>query len=795
MATTTTSTAAIMPGEIDEKKLAPLTTIAQKIGISSGFHRQPFIGESCGIQKRSEKLYRGGRPDWKPGDIRPTINRVRKTLDSFEAGARRVDASVVIKSASVNEDGPWILKKPFTIHPKPDASGQPPINPATNKPFQDIPLQANQPIPDELVDQVPAEYRTCIDTETVVKWHQSIFDIDRRFSDFDSTIGQSIHYKQLLGWVMFLFEYDPISEKGTFEFFPPEHWFPDPIKSKIKSMNHVRLDIVRDADEAKRMYPLAAKQIDAAKSYSVKLAAGNYGYNEIYMGGQLFPAPVVTIVCVWMRNQIIPMTLQEALDTNQVTQEAPDAPPSAPEADQGAQVEAPSTGSEDEQPESGNASIDESGEDAGEQSSVGKITHPTTGEDLTASFDQDGNPTTDDEGNLNIHVNHPTKVATVQWLQIDNKVVPGSYMVCPHPEIPVILDKASEIMFRPFADPETVILESPQASINSMHEAMVSHAQQFKGPSGLISKELAGNAAVENGFIDGFSRPGSVRVCDGLGDMDLSKHYVEVQPPSMSAALPQVKESVDRDYELIGDAGVNNGTPPPDVKSGKAILALQAGSQNTNDLKSIHTEDAIRDMVRLKLHAQVNWMSVDKLMTMSREHSREIVEGYILPFSRQILWDFEVLLPTGAGQVAQDRKNQIRQDASILCADGQPLISSKTARVGLDYDDDEEEREITETQEKTADMQAKAQAAAAPQQAPQKQGPNVSISIAYQTLQPEYQSWVMQSVGAPPLSQAHTVDQAQGAAKIQNEAVRTAVDAHAKLNPPKLEKPNGPSPV
>lgn len=746
-----------MPGEMDPGKLRPASTLSQRFGIESATQRGKFLGDNHEHLNASQNLKRFGRRDGFLGDRRPTINRTGKTLDSFEANATRTSAVVTLKSSSIHEDGFWVLKKPFNAPAKQNPDGT--TTPAT-------PMALYEPIDESMVDLVPLSRRVCINTETLVDWEQINFDILSRECDFDDVVHNLVHIKQIVGWSTCLYEWDQIANRHSFKFFPPQQWYLDPIKSNVSDMNRLRLDMIVDTEEAKRFWPQAEEAIDLAASKSVKYAPGQMGYSDLYVGGTLFSTPIVTMTLMWLRNFEVPMTLQEALGSGMV-KESQDEPEAAP--DEGGDGTEDAAGGEGDEQENTEADNSVSGEDAGGESGVAptkKIMHAISGEDLTDSFDGEGNPAKE------LHPNHPLKLIILQWIEIDNKVVPGTYMQCPHWDINVVLDKNNEIMFRPFGDPETLALGSPQDTINSMHEAMVSHAQWFKGPAGFVTAEF--EEGQPEGWENAFAKPQKIHVLKPMSDpnMKLSDHFLQLKPPEMSTALPQVLDRVNNDFEKIGDAGVNNGTPPTGVTAASAISNLQSLSHNTNDLKSRHTERAIRRCAKLMLHPQIHWLSVDAIMKFNRKYPREIVERYFMPMRKEILLDVEVSLPTGSGMVKQQKDAQVRSDFIAK------MIDEATAQeqVGYDSEDIARNRKLERQQmaEEAAEQAAKASQG-------QKPGPNISISVGYQYLQPEAQSGVLQMMGLPPLTQsALTVDHQLTAAKIQNEANRTAVDAASK---------------
>ena len=308
-----------------------------------------------------------------------------------------------------------------------------------------------------------------------------------------------------------------------------------------------------------------------------------------------------------------------------------------------------------------------------------KITHAMTGEDLTGSFNDDGTPAD------TLHANHPHKLVTRQWVQVKDNVIQDQ--VCPHWDIPVLLNKNVPIPNRPFGQSETIRLRSPQSSINNVHGSTVDHIGWFKGPTGMM---VRGNEErLPDDFRNGFAKPNKIYLVDAEVFTDAGPGQAPImfiKPPDMPPALPMMRTQLDADYnDVAGHPDVEQGETPPGVHSGVAIRSLQGASQASSGFKSMYTEEAIWRWAMLNLHAIIHWMSVEDLMQINRSLPAPIVELY-RQFALKMRWDADVDLATGGGQVKADHDNQVRNDFSTH------LIDKRTARKKLDYDADEIER-------------------------------------------------------------------------------------------------------
>lgn len=721
-----------------------MVSLGQQLGTESSVARGPWIQ----YLNESQSLYLTGRPDGAVFDAlatfpqRQTINRIQGTINTFTALATRTPSTHTIKSASVNEDGPWILTKPFTLPapPQQDPNAPPP---------QPVTLPLYQPLDEAVVDQVPPGKRICIDTETVVAYLQTNYDIKRRQSRMDATIREMIHNKQMNGWVMGLFGWDPTTQLSTFDIYEPQQWLPDSIKYDVDKMNYVRLDMVVDAEEAKRRYPAIAKTIDqfAAKSTQYEPGFTQYAYKYT---ATAWARPVITLCHIWLRNQEAPMTLAEGLDTGMVVQqEANDETGQTQTADAtGVSPQPPSDESQESpgmEPDTGGSEIQPRNEPTG----LPRLIHARTGADLTASFDPQGNPA------AKFHADHPHKLVIRHWIQICGTVAPGSDVICPQWDIPVWLDKNIPVQGRPWGSPETERLLSPQNTLNNLWTAANDHVGFFRAPTGFVTADIV--SKIKPPFVNGSMEPGKVYVVDNVsagadGTIKLSDHIFNIDPPPMPPAIPQLKKDASDEYELVaGNPGVNNGTPPPGVDSGVAIANLQSQSQVSQGFKSMYSEEAIYRMAMLKLFAEIHFQSVDEFMRCNRSVPRVIVEGFIIPYARSMILDMDISLATGGGQVKAQKDAQTRQDFASEGGGGVPLIDAETAREKLDYDSPEIDRRLKNQREEMAEEQAKAQQMAAPPPPPPMAKEPISpMTVNFSDLPPSAKNAALQQMGFPP---------------------------------------------
>jgi hypothetical protein len=778
---------------IGDPNNATLAVLGDHLGTESDLARSTFIGRGSDRLDKSQMLYLYGRQDHRENDDRPTVNLIQPSINTFTALATRTDAAITLKSASTSEDGQWVMIKPFTFHaPKDAQSGQPQTNPETGQPYQDMQFQIGQPIPDEALDLVPAAKRICVDDATVTDWLQSRFDYKRRTSRMDKKIRQLVFLNSIYGWPMGLFQWDAVTSLPMFDLYPPQQWFPDPIKSEIDEMSYVRLDVILDCNEAKRRWPEAAASIDLYGSKTIRTATGSSGYSTVYQN-VTYMRPVVTIQLLWLRNQDAPMTLPEALMTGLVIEEThsgdtptpagQDTPAQTDDAGDAAdaQLQVPNEqtpdedqpgdasdskdaqGDVDQPPDAATDSADENQSpsaqpDTAPAMSKGPqrhVTHVATGDDLTDSFDDHGMPQpsyrTSPSADPILHPNHPHKTVIREWKQINQQVIPGSDKVCDYWDFPVFMGRNVTVAHRPFSQPETERLANIQESINRTHQAMVDHTAYFKSPTGVMYRDLL--TKVDQDLANGHMTPGKLYTVESTGDMneDIRKKFYFIDPPPMPPALPAMDENLGRKFDLVaGNPGVLQGTPPAGVRSGTAIGQLQAEAQAPSGLKAQYLEETIYRMAMLTADAMVKWETPESVYRYNRKYPLNVIRDYLVPYAQNMQIDVDVSLPIGMGQVKAQKDQQVRQDLAAKDADGQPLIDVETARERLDYDDDEIKRRLKDSRRELAEEQAEIAAMTAPPSAPQKPPESISLAIKFETLSPATQNQFLGVMGLQP---------------------------------------------
>ena len=703
-------------GEIGNGNLGAMADLGQRLGTASSNARAYYTGANYASDSgygansldASLCLYLYGRADGFLGDPRPTLNLVQGTLNTFTALATRVDATIALKSVPSADDGPWIVKAPYTLTQDAD--------PATGITPPAISFNINDEIPPEVAEKFPTDKKWRRSTENLVKWQQHNFDYKRRQCGMNDTIRDTVFRNQVYGWPMGYVDWDMFKQVPVLDIHEPSQWFPDPIKPDVDKMNYVRVDIPMDTEEAKRRYPKIAKFIQENGSRALQYETGSQGYSQRYLTN--YETPVVTVVHVWLRNQQAPMTLEEALMSGMAAMD--DGDPTPPET--------PSVG--DDAP-------------------VKRIMHTLTGEDITDSFQPDGSPSPvskppkdttpipkPDEvkprnGTLR-HPNHPMKYVIRHWIQIRGTVAPGSDEICKWPDIPVFLGRNIPIPGRPWSQPETVRLFSPQIILNNVFTATTDHCAFFRVPTYLTDKGFS--AKLDPDLVNGNIRIGKWYTFDNGGDdnFKISDHIYQLQPPALPAALPALMTEVSNKFQLVaGNPGVNQGTPPPGVTAGVAIASLQAESQASPGFKSLYLQVTIKQIAKLCNYALVNWMTIQEMMRINKTLPQEIVEKHVLPYIRQMDWDFEVSLATGAGQIRAQKDAQTREDFEAH------IIDKVTARELLDYDAPLIQQREREVQEQDAEQAQKmALQSAPPQAAPAQAPPQAAPSPPNQPLRP-----------------------------------------------------------
>lgn len=721
-----------------------LGTLGRNLHVESAAPRADYIA----WEDRSLAQYHFGSENGRPSD-NTKINLTQPAINAFTAAATRIPFVATLKSASETGDGDYVMVKDFHFAAPKDENGQAKVNPATGQPFQDIPLEKFSKIDEEIVEYVPEKRRICIDARTIVPYYQKVFDIHRSKSRLDQVVRDMIFRKQVSALPMGLFNWDRQAKLPLYMMLPAQQWFPDMTEEYIKDMAYLCVDVVMDAQRAKRFFPFISKQINEHASRTLFTTAGATGYSNIYL--QSYQRPVVTMALHFFRNAQAPMNLKDALQTGMAYwEEVPDVQnnpagavgeqPGAATADneeneiQDSQlIPSPTGGTGDEEAEP--PAPGEQPENTADQIPSPPPTHRVLrhhlGHDLTESFHpESGEPISMVNGEDGkpmgaLHKDHPMKWVTRMWIQLREHVVWDG--ICPFWDIPVWQDRNVPIPGRPVSQPETQRLRPLQIDANNVHAAMVDHVAYFRFSTWIMHKDIT--ERITPSFKNGHADPGTIYTFDADPGEKVADKIFRLDPPPMSDAIPKMAARVDTAWDRVsGHAGVDYGSPPPDVKSGRAITALQGASNASSGFKSQYTEEAIYRMVMLTVTSEVMWMEAEDLWALDKSIPLEVLRQYVVPYARNnIIWDAEIELNTGVGQVRLENQRQIREDFAAK------LLPKKITRQKLDYDDEECERQDKEEMREEAMIQAEATAAVQPkQQAPQI--PPLTISAAFKDL-------------------------------------------------------------
>lgn len=562
-----------------------------------------------------ESLYLYGTE--KPGEPH-TFPKIQGMIDTFYALATATDPTATVKLMTHLDGGPI------------------------------IPSTANEPV---IFDGAAL-------SDFIQRQLDYTVDKSRGIVFFQSIVKNSMIY----GWQNALIEWDGLKDEPRYRVIPALQWYMQPTEEELANMATLGLDWPIDAQDAKRDYPEVADDIDRAAQRSIYTQPGAAGYSGLYYGFAL-ARPLVTLSVWWIRNRIMPMTDQEAIDGGQV--EAREVPmggqddtavnPTAatpPAGDSGKPVAGDNGGLPDAAGQGGGAVQPAPMREA--------LFHKDTGEELNAD-----------------HPQWPHKLVTSQTIQIQGDVVYDGE--CKEWDFPVVANYNVRIPNQPYGQSECIRVRSPQNDVNQLNKSIMNHTNWFKGPTIIADNRLqerlptgaVRNLGMKSDTTYWFDSQG--------GTLKVSDLITVIKPPELPPALLEVKRD---QVGTFNDAGNNpaiqQGNSPTANSSGILAQTLMQASTSTASTKFKYLEEFWWRTCMLIMHNIRERRTAEQMYNIDRTYPVEVIEQIILPFWKSV--EISLTVTVAGGQSKAAKEMAVREDFQMQ------LIDAETACDMLGYD-------------------------------------------------------------------------------------------------------------
>lgn len=572
--------------------------------------------------------------------------------------------------------------------------------------FLSDPLDSNSyqdplPLPTELAEQLKAlamppelapalppgavrpDWIVELDDRLVAETAQQVFDVLWARSGIDAFNRDLLYETNIQGTAYGLYEFDDKAKRHITKHlsFTQVHF--DPTARKLKDAAYAGFDLPMDFEEAMSMYPHLAEVIDA-EAQEGTTPENPWGSSR--MGEQwnrTLYRKHVTISVWWIRNQLLPMSEEEVVQSGAVVQQevADEFPELQAEEEDTAGEPAPDPASgilEDVKAgvQSGNPADDE-----GDGAAVGAEAAPIPGTPAPslarlAYILPDAGAEVAPGG-----PGWPEKRGIRQLTIIAKRLVDDRESE--FRDIPIIHAKNIPLPgARPYGMGEPMRLRTLQRALSRNVDAMVTQSDFNAFP--LVTMSEGMKKLLPKEYQDGRVRPGmTITVPDALYRELGGKVETVHDAPALSQAAveltPMLKQFI---QESSGNTPVMRGISPSANASGTMVDLLQTAGAAMMGFKAQGFGDTIQYLAEEMLHSQTWRLEVEdvaKIVSKYRE-CPHILEK-IWARCREMDWNVSVKIEAGAGT----RAMQKRQTAQIDMQVGALSLQTYCEQVNIDY--------------------------------------------------------------------------------------------------------------
>lgn len=642
------------PGS-DQRKVDYLASLAREASAA--------YQEFAKILDENENIYSWGELE-EPDEDRIVLNPIQDAIIASTDLQTKEPFQPTLEPVETGEPplyywaGPPEAAQPFLmaglLQPFEVAEWEDPETGETKPPTAIDPLMAGQikalAVPEEMSPALPPgtirpEWLVELNDKAVADFYQPIFDLLWKRCAADRFIRKSLLDTNIRGWSWGLYEFDDVTRRHILRHLPPPQVYVDPTVYDISDATYAGFDLPIDAGEARAQYPHLIDAISASEWIGNPQRDDSLTrFSSTFE--RKFERPMVTFRVFWLRNQIVPMTKEEAIATGDV-------------AEQGSGVGESSGG--------------------GVEAAEDGLTPPPADCILTAT----GAPTAPGLPNW------PTRLGIRQITQLGGTIVDDResefgdrYPILHNVNIPMP-------GLRPFGFGEPYRLKSQQKGNNALITAMVEHAGYFASPVVTMSESM--HAALPKEYQNSGCKPGMVLIVNDEVYNNAKGQVHSIQEPSPTPpALPLVfgilKDAIEQSSgHTEALRGVSNAQD-----SGRKTELLQAAGSSQIGFKAARTGDMVEHLSNLMFHSAVWRLTVDDLLKVISKWPRHIVE-IIHERARAIEWNVTVVVSAGNGGADQMKQQTAMAQYQAM------LISKQTAqeksRIDSRVEDARQERE------------------------------------------------------------------------------------------------------
>lgn len=571
---------------------------------------------------------------------------------------------------------------------------------------------------------IPADILIGVTDRIATEALQTLFDAKWDECDADFTVGENGLYNAIIGWQFMLYEWDDERCAHILKNVPFLQIHIDPLATNLRDAQFLVYDQVMSADEAVAIYPDLVGPIREHASPGVIQPAG-YQYRQSSVYSTNFQRDMITVRTAWVRNQPVPLTPEDALKQQMVTQEI-ETTEIPTLCDCGAGLETPIGQHTPGCPARGDYEGPSTDTLVAPDASA-----PSSPETLDPSDLVDVTPPAQDPGAMLPPASSTATMTTYRTpagaaVTPDHPLWPSRPVIrqlriiantlvddreCEYTDIPAVLNVNIPIPFSPYGQGEPERLQGLQHAINSVASDMVTHFHFHAQPAECVPESV--NERLPNITAKMYTAaPGTKFVVpDELWTMLSGKLGFFQDPPKMPSDAWQLLELL---LKLMDDESNNSEVMQGKASaswSGEAIQALQRAAKGSIGWKSRRTEFMLKQLARTMAGSIIHRMPLKEKIRYVSKYPEQVWYA-IDQRHKQIDVDIAVEVASGGGQRQQIEK------VSILSGYDRGLISPQTAIEAMGRDPKIELHNQIQWAQEKATAQAQVPQVAAMQPAP-----------------------------------------------------------------------------
>lgn len=545
----------------------------------------------------------------------------------------------------------------------------------------------------------PAEWLAVIDDRLVADVYQTVFDAMWIDANCDDWITENVLKTNIFGYQTAWYHWDDQLKRHTIRDVSIKQAYLDPNVegSNFDLQNCPGFDVVFDVDKAKADYPQWGPLIDTYGKIGSPARVDSTSKFGVAADRQ-FWRRTVTIGFQWYRNQIVPMTPNEAKDMGLI-EFGPNGEYLAPQQGQSnAETNDPKTGLEGDDKTSRPADAVGAGGDNGLQNLGG---HDPAAEPQSAPVDpqnqlQQPPPAPIPQWPMTYGIRQMATIALSERICQDIR--------CENYDIPILLNVCIPLPGTPFGQGLPEKLSGLQKADIVLLNSVLKYATTFANPGCAVPESVA--AALLKGLKRTHIDPTETLIFPN----DLIQQFGEkavmwFEPPALPPAVPQAMAMLtERQQRTSGNSEVMTGTAPSPTSSGKLVESLQNAAASQFGFQAKWTAKMVERLANLMHYSHLWRLEAEDLAKFYKRIPVELLR-IVVQMGRASRWENQVDVNFGAGGTTNKKLQRALMLFNARSTTGEPAMTLKSLREAAALDSEQESLNWREEMREALPMQ------------------------------------------------------------------------------------------